>query len=249
MSAGADDTYQQFEQFTYAYGAEWVTHEGRLVIDNPEVRQRLIKALDSNTAIYRKGCTPPDSITWANVDNNKQFHAQAVAMALNHTLSIVNALKHERRDDYYENSATVEWPPGLDGKAFAIVGYFFGPVVFRDGANAAAAKEFVRFLVSEGWLAHYLDFSSERLLPAMPRLRDAPFWLDPSDRHRMAAAMQVASRPMRYDYGRVTGNWRYDQVARELVWANAVYRVAAEGISPEQAVDEAIARIKQILSE
>jgi multiple sugar transport system substrate-binding protein len=35
----------------------------------------------------------------------------------------------------------------------------------------------------------------------------------------------------------------------ELVWANAVHRVAAEGISPEQAVDEAIARIKQILSE
>ena len=32
-------------------------------------------------------------------------------------------------------------------------------------------------------------------------------------------------------------------------WAQAVHRVAAEGISPEQAVDEAIARIEQILSE
>ena len=29
----------------------------------------------------------------------------------------------------------------------------------------------------------------------------------------------------------------------------AVHRVAAEGISPEQAVDEAIARIKEILAE
>jgi hypothetical protein len=29
----------------------------------------------------------------------------------------------------------------------------------------------------------------------------------------------------------------------------AIYRVAADGISPEQPVDEAIARIKQILSE
>ena len=36
---------------------------------------------------------------------------------------------------------------------------------------------------------------------------------------------------------------------RENVWAKAVHRVAAEGISPEQAVDEAIARIKQILAE
>jgi hypothetical protein len=33
------------------------------------------------------------------------------------------------------------------------------------------------------------------------------------------------------------------------VWANAVHRVVADGISPEQALDEAIARIKQILSE
>jgi hypothetical protein len=26
----------------------------------------------------------------------------------------------------------------------------------------------VRFLIGEGWLAHYLDFAGERMLPAMP---------------------------------------------------------------------------------
>jgi hypothetical protein len=31
--------------------------------------------------------------------------------------------------------------------------------------------------------------------------------------------------------------------------SQAVHRVVADGISPEQAVDEAVARIKQILSE
>ena len=123
------------------------------------------------------------------------------------------------------------------------------PWFLKQGGNVDTAKEFVRFLVSEGWLAHYLDFSAERLLPAMPKLLDAPFWLDPSDRHRMAAAMQVASRPSDTTTPAITGNWRYDQVSRELVWAKAIHRVAAEGISPEQAVDEAIARIKQILAE
>ena len=45
-------------------------------------------------------------------------------------------------------------------------------------------------------------------------------------------------------------DWRYPVIMyREAVWAKAVHRVAAEGISPEQAVDEAIARIKQILAE
>jgi hypothetical protein len=33
------------------------------------------------------------------------------------------------------------------------------------------------------------------------------------------------------------------------VWPEAVQRVVTDGISPEQAVDEAIARIKQILNE
>jgi multiple sugar transport system substrate-binding protein len=35
----------------------------------------------------------------------------------------------------------------------------------------------------------------------------------------------------------------------ERVWGNAVPRVVTDGISPEQAVDQAIARVKQILSE
>jgi hypothetical protein len=36
---------------------------------------------------------------------------------------------------------------------------------------------------------------------------------------------------------------------RPRSWERAVHRVAADGISTEQAVDEAIARIKQILAE
>jgi multiple sugar transport system substrate-binding protein len=206
--------------------------------------------VDSYTQIYRKGCTPPSAINWdSNRDNNQQFLTQAVVMVVNDTLSIPNALKHDRPDDYYKNTVTIEWPLGPDGAAFPIRGNFQVAEVFKGGGNVATAKEFVRFLVSEGWLAHYLDFAGERLLPAMPKLREGPLWLDVSDPHRMAAVMQIASRPMQYDYVTVTGDFRYDLVWRERIWPRAVHRVAAEGISPEQAVDEAIARIKEILSE
>ena len=64
MSVRAGDTDLQFFQFVAAYDADYVTRDGRLVIDDPEIRQRLVKAIDSYTAIYRKGCTPPDSVTW-----------------------------------------------------------------------------------------------------------------------------------------------------------------------------------------
>jgi multiple sugar transport system substrate-binding protein len=249
MSGAASDTQVQFFQFLAAYDAHYVTRDGRLVIDDPAIRRRLIEAIDAYTMAYRKGCTPPSSITWDNNSNNDQFLAQATAMVTNTSLSIPNALKRDRPDDYYKNTATIEWPLGPDGEAFPIMGLLFAAVVFREGHNVETAKEFVRFLVAEGWLAHYLDFAGERMLPAMPKLRDAPFWLDPGDRHRMAAVMQIASRPTQYEYSVVSGDMRYDLVWQELTWAKAIHRIAAEGISPEQAVDEAIARIKQILGE
>ena len=130
-----------------------------------------IKAIDSYTAVYRKGCTPPNSLTWGNLDNNEQFHAQAVVMTPNETLSIPNALKRERPEDYYENTATIEWPLGPSGEPFPIMGTVFPAVVFKDGGNVATAEEFVRFLVSEGWLMHYLNFSGERMLPPMLEAR------------------------------------------------------------------------------
>jgi multiple sugar transport system substrate-binding protein len=249
MSAEAADTVDQFLQFIAAYDADYVTPEGQLVVDNPEIRRKLTKAIDSYTLIYRKGCTPPDSVTWADIGNNKAFQAQTVVMTSNLSLSVVNALKSERPEDYYRNTATIEWPDSPAGEPFPLTSNFFSAVVFNAGGHLATAEEFVRFLVAEGWLAHYLDFSGERLLPPMPKLLEAPFWLDPSDPHRMAAAMQAESRPPAHDYTAASGDLRHDQIYNERVWSTAIHRIVTNGISPEQAIDEAIARVKEILSE
>ena len=247
MSVDSPDTEDGFWQFAWAYDADYVTRDGRLVVDDPEVRRRFIQAIDGYTAIYRKGCTPPDSITWTSRDNNEQFLAQNIVMTLNTTLSIPNMLKATRPDDYYENAVTIEWPNGVYGQPLGIETPIHRAMVFKDGGNVDTAKEFVRFLVGEGWLAHYLDFAGDRMLPAMPKLLQAPFWLDPSDPHRMRSAMQHLTRPPSYLYEVVSGDWRHQEAYS--VWPEAVQRIAADGISPEQAVDEAIARIKQILSE
>jgi hypothetical protein len=45
------------------------------------------------------------------------------------------------------------------------------------------------------------------------------------------------------------GDWRHAKVDQEGVWPKAIRRLVTEGISPKRAVDEAIAHIKQILSE
>ena len=135
MSIEAADTGNAFGQFQIAYGADYVTPDGRLVIDEPGIRQGLVKAIDSYTAIYRKGCTPPDSMTWPDIGNNKAFLAQSVVMTPNLSLSIPNALKGDRPDDYYENTATIEWPLGPSGEPFPIVAAVHFGMAFRDGAT------------------------------------------------------------------------------------------------------------------
>jgi multiple sugar transport system substrate-binding protein len=244
------DTENTLEQFQLAYDAPWLDYERRLQIDDPKVREGMIKALNAYTLIWRKGCTPPDAIDWDGRGNNEAFLDQRVLMTANATLSIPAALRTARPEDYYKNVSTIDWPDGTNGHPPVIDGGLAHAVVFKDGKNPALAEAFVRFLAEEGWLAHWLDFAGDRWLPPMRKLVEQPFWLDPNDPHRMRAAIQILTRPHHYAGEGVRDNEsRSSRVGEEEIWGNAVHRVAADGISSEQAIDEAIARIKQILSE
>jgi multiple sugar transport system substrate-binding protein len=102
MSAAAiDDTDNQFTQFQLAYKASWLSQDRRIQVDDPAVREGIDRAMRAYTEIWRKGCTPPESVNWTNIDNNKAFLAQTVVMTPNPSLSIPAALKRERPDDYY----------------------------------------------------------------------------------------------------------------------------------------------------
>jgi hypothetical protein len=67
--------------------------------------------------------------------------------------------------------------------------------------------------------------------------------------HRQRAAAQILTRPHRNSSEVRDNEWRSSRIQRENIWGRAVHRIAAERVSPEQAVDEAIARLKKILSE
>jgi multiple sugar transport system substrate-binding protein len=247
--AASSDTEGELIQFQLAYQASWLSLDRRIQVDDPAVREGMIRAMSRYTEIWRKGCTPPDALNWTNVDNNKAFLAQVVVMTLNASLSIPAALKRERPDDYDRNAATIDWPAAVNGEPLALNGYVYRAVVFKAGRNPALAKDFVSFLAEEGWLAHWLTFMGDQFMPPMRKLVDQPFWLDPDDPHRMRAAIQIMTQPHLMDMDVRDNEWRSGPIWQELIWGKAVYRVVTEGISPEQAVDEAIARIKQILAE
>jgi multiple sugar transport system substrate-binding protein len=247
MSAGALDTEFELTQFQLAYQASWLSRDRRVQVDNPKVREGMVKAMSACTAIWRKGCTPPESATWSDSGNNKAFLAQTVVMTPNPSTSIPAALKRERPEDYQRNAATIDWPNAASGQPLVIIGYVMRAVVFKTGGNSALAEDFVRFLAEEGWLAHWLDFAGDRYMPPMRKLIEQPFWLNPSDPHRMRGAIQLLTRQHLLVMNVRDHEWQSGPIGG--VWGNAVHRVVTEGMSPEQAVDEAIARIKQILNE
>jgi multiple sugar transport system substrate-binding protein len=250
MSGAATvDTDVELFQFQLAYDASWFGRDRRVQVDDPKVLAGLVQALRDYTAIWRKGCTPPESVNWTNIDNNRAFLAQTVVMTANGSLSIPAALKRERPDDYYDNAVTIDWPNAANGEPLVIEGYLYRAVAFKAGRNPELAGDLIRFLAEEGWLAHWLTFMGDMFQPPMRKLVEQPFWLDPSDPHRMRAAMQILDRPHLMNMDVRDKQWQSSELFEENVWAKAVHRVATEGISPEQAVDEAIARIKQILSE
>jgi multiple sugar transport system substrate-binding protein len=130
----SDDTSVELEQFIQVYQANYVTRDGKLVIDDPDIRRRLIRAMDAYTAVYHKGCTPPEAVGWNNRGNNEAFLAAAIVMTPSFMLTIPNALKPERPEEYYKNTATMAWPDGVDGHPLAIHTDSFAATVFEAGA-------------------------------------------------------------------------------------------------------------------
>ena len=171
-------------------------------------------------------------------------------MTPNMTLSILNALKRERPEDYYKNAATIEWPTRPYGEPFPIEGFGQSAAVFKDGRQRRD-RQGVRALPRRRGLARALSRLLRRAPAAAAAEAARAAVLAGPERpapHALGHAARVAAAA-HYDYVAVSGDWRHQLVDEELRLAEGVQRVAAEGISPEQAVDEAIARIKQILAE
>ena len=73
LGVDSSDSFFSFLTFMDAYNVKLVNDSGKLLVDDPAVRQGLINALTDYTAPYTKGCAPPSSTNWKDPDNNVAF--------------------------------------------------------------------------------------------------------------------------------------------------------------------------------
>ena len=254
MGVDSSDSFFSFLTFMDAYNVKLVSDSGKLLVDDPKVREGLINAVTDYTSVYTKGCTPPSSTSWKDPDNNVAFHNKTIVMTHNATISIAakwlddannatltDAQRATAKKNYTELIATAGFPTKPDGSKMTYRAAVKVGVIFKDSKNKAAAKQFVSFLLEEANLTPYVEGSQGRWFPVQKNAQQSAFWK--SDPHRQVVYNQFMAGTTSFEF---TKNYKFTVLNNENVWAKAMNRVLNEKVPVDKAVDEMIARIKAV---
>lgn len=245
FSVESSDTYFLFEHFLEAYNLILVDRAGNLLIDRPEVRQGIIKCLKWYHELYRQGYLPSDVVKWLNTDNNRNLLNQVVVMTPNVTLSIPAAVRQDA-DIYYHQLSILNFPNKPNGQPMRYLLSIKQAVILSNSPHIDLAKQFLHHLTEPKIMAEYLKASGNRNFPVQKPLWHDSFWQNSSDPYIAATTKILTTSPTRLFY--TEQNPAYSLVLKENIWGKALNKIVINGISPEQAADEAIAEIEQIFA-
>jgi multiple sugar transport system substrate-binding protein len=254
LGVDGSDSFYSFLTFADAYNVKMVDADGKLLIDDPKVKEGLTGALADYTEPYAKGCVPPSATSWKDPDNNVAFHNKTTVLTHNATISIAakwlddmnNAtLNDEQRaqakKNYYELIRTAGFPSKPDGSKMVYRAAVKTGVIFSNSKNKARGKEFVKFLLEEENLTPYVEGSLGRWFPVTKEGQERPFWK--ADPHRQSVYNQFKDGTVTFEF---TKNYKFTILNNENIWAKAANRVINEKVPVDKAVDEMLARIKAV---
>ncbi len=244
MSLAATDTFTVFEQFLEAYNVQLLDTKGQLRVNEPNVRQGLIEALEAYTNPYLQGFVPPKATEWSDPDNNVQFLSNLTLMTANASLSIPGS---QRRDDinYFERMRTTLWPNKPDNSPMRHVTSVKQIAIFKQSSKVDQAKSLVSFIVQPDNLTTYVEGAQGRFFPVMPAIAKRPFWTDPKDPHITVAAQQFKNTRA----SSVVLNPAYSEVLAQNIWGEAIQSITVDKVPVEKAADKAIEKIQDIFSQ
>jgi multiple sugar transport system substrate-binding protein len=245
-TTGPADGNNMFHHFLIAYGGNGiVTPDGVAHLDDPQVKEAVVKALTYITTAYKEGYVPPGALSWNDADDNNAFHAKQFVMSLDGTISIELALFDKK--EQYDDIVTLGLPHDNVGRPIASQLGVGGAFIPKGARNEEVAKDFLKYMIQPKVVNEYLKSGLGRWLPTMPELvKNDPFWLDPKDPHRSAYARQGMLDPTVPNYPAF--NPGYAEANAQQIWGTAEADVIREGMTPQAAADKALARIAAILT-
>jgi multiple sugar transport system substrate-binding protein len=247
-TVGPNDGNGLFVHFLIANGGQnIVTKDGKLHVDDPQVREAAIRSVAYMTDCYKGGYIPPEALTWNDADDNNAYHEKLFVMNLDGTLSPELAMIKNRKA-YYEEAVVMDLPNRNDGSPMAAVQGAGGGFIPKGAKNVATAKDFLRFFLQPEVMNENLKNGLGRWVPVMPQIvKDDPWWTDPKDDpHRATYVREAVFGPTFPAFAGFNPAWGL--VNAEQLWGVAHADVIKNGMTPAAAVDKAFKRVEALFA-
>jgi multiple sugar transport system substrate-binding protein len=236
------DPNNTFHYFLIAYGGQGiVTKDGRLHLDDPQVKQAVIKALTYPTTAYKQGYVPPGAINWNDADDNNAFHSKLMVADIDGTISTEVAIIKNQQD--YNDIVTMGLPLSNEGKPVPSQLTVVNALIPQGAKNVAVAKDFLKYFIQPEVNNEWLKVGLGRNIPVMPSIvKNDPWWL--ADPHRKAYTEQGVLGPT------VPAFWAFNPAYAEVqnthVWSAAWADIIRNGVTPQAAAEKAFSQIEAI---
>jgi len=240
------DPNNVFNYFLIAYGGQdIVTKDGKLHLDDPNVREAAIKALTYPATAYKDGFVPPGAVNWNDADDNNAFHAKQIVMDLDGTISTEVAVLSQGKREDYDDIVTMGLALSNDGKPVPSQATALSALIPKGAKNVDVSKDFIKYFIQPKVTNELLKTGLGRNIPAMPSIiKGDHWWFD--DPHRAAYTQQgllSPTLPQLWAY-----NPAYAQVQNEHVWAIGWVDIMKEGMTPQAAAEKAFKRIEEMFA-
>jgi len=245
-TVGPNDGNNLFAHFLIANGGEGiVTPDGKLHTDDPKVREAAIKACTWMTNAYKEGVVPPEALSWNDADDNNGYHEKLFVMDFDGTLSTELAMYKDKKA--YNAMVTKAVPKKNDGSPMTTQVNAGGGYIPKGAKNIEVAKEFMTYFMQPKVMNENLKAGLGRWVPAIGSLvKEDPFWLDPSDPHRVAYVTEASLSPTMPVYEGYSPAW--GQANAEQLWGRAHADVIRSGMEVSEAIDKAFKRVEEIFA-
>jgi multiple sugar transport system substrate-binding protein len=246
VTTNGNDPNNVFAYFLSAYGGRnIVSPDGKLNVDDPQVKQAVIKALTYPTTAYKDKFVPPSAINWNDADDNNAFHAKTIVMDLDGTISTEVALLSKGLKEDYDNVVTMGLALSNEGKPVASPANNACLLIPKGAKNVEVAKDFAKYFIQPKVNNEWLKTGLGRSIPCMPSVvKDDPWWF--SDPHRKAYVEQGVLGPTLPQFW--VFNPGFAQVQNEHTFMTGWMDIIMNGMAPEQAAEKAFKRVTEIFA-
>jgi multiple sugar transport system substrate-binding protein len=242
-TTGPADGNNMFHHFLIANGGNnIVTKDGKVHLDDPQVKEAVIKSLTYITTAYKGGYVPSGALSWNDADDNNAFHSKMFVMDLDGTISTEVAIKDPAER---EQVATMGLPNKNDGTPMTAELGVGGAFIPKGAKNIPVAKEFMKFLIQPKVTNNYLKEGLGRWLPAVPSLvKTDEFWT--SHPQRKAYTTEGLLNDTVPNYPVFNPGWA--EVNAQQIWGSAEADVIRNGVDAKTATETAFKKIEAIIA-